>query len=44
LAYKLFKAINKDKHKAEVMQFEYDKMSDLLLNKTDQLALFEEPA
>lgn len=44
LAYKLFKAINKDKHRAEVMQFEYDKMSDLLLNKTDQLGLFEEPA
>ena len=31
LAYKLFKAINKDKNKAEVMQFEYDKMADLLL-------------
>lgn len=35
LAYKLFKAINKDKHKAEVMQFEYDKMADLLLPTED---------
>lgn len=31
LAYKLFKAINKDRHKAEVMQFQYDKMADLLI-------------
>lgn len=41
LAYKLFKAINKDKHKAEVMQFEYDKMADLLLptEEPEQLSL-----
>ena len=35
LAYKLFKAINKDKHKAEVMQFEYDKMASLLIPDED---------
>lgn len=35
LAYKLYKAINKDKNKAEVMQFEYDKMADLLLPEVD---------
>jgi uncharacterized protein (UPF0335 family) len=35
LAYKLFKAINKDKTKAEVMQFEYDKMAGLLLPEDD---------
>jgi len=31
LAYKLYKAINKDKTKAESMQFEYDKLATLLL-------------
>ncbi len=42
LAYKLFKAINKDKHKAEVMQFEYDKMADLLLPEdTSQPGLWD---
>jgi len=35
LAYKLYKAINKDKNKAEVMQFEYDKMADLLLPEVE---------
>jgi uncharacterized protein (UPF0335 family) len=40
LAYKLYKAINKDKTKAEAMQFEYDKMAELLITDQDQLALF----
>lgn len=35
LAYKLYRAINKDKNKAEVMQFEYDKMAALLLPEVD---------
>jgi uncharacterized protein (UPF0335 family) len=40
LAYKLFKALNKDKRKAEAMQFEYDKMADLLITDNQQPNLF----
>jgi septation ring formation regulator EzrA len=35
LGYKLYEGINKDKHKAEVMQFEYDKLASLLIPETD---------
>jgi len=41
LAYKLYKAINKDKTKAEAMQFEYDKMADLLITDKEQPSLFD---
>lgn len=40
LAYKLYKAINKDKTKAEAMQFEYDKMAELLITDPNQPNLF----
>jgi uncharacterized protein (UPF0335 family) len=36
LAYKLYKALNKDKTKAEAMQFEYDKMAELLISNPNQ--------
>ena len=41
LAYKLYKALNKDKTKAEAMQFEYDKMADLLITDKEQPGLFD---
>lgn len=42
LAYKLYKAINKDKARAEAMQFEYDKMADLLVSDVSPLETVHE--
>jgi uncharacterized protein (UPF0335 family) len=42
LAYKLYKAINKDKARAEAMQFEYDKMADLLVSDVLPLEIVHE--
>jgi len=41
LAYKLYKALNKDRPKAEAMQFEYDKMAELLITQKEQMDLFK---